>query len=46
MNFYIIEKCLEDYLECLYRNGTNEEQQKVIKAISELSIIKTNMKNY
>ena len=44
MNFYIIEKCLEDYLQALFRNGTEEEQEECIEAIHELQKLKANMK--
>jgi hypothetical protein len=40
MNFQVIEKCLEDYLQALYISGTDEEQNEVTFAISELQKIK------
>lgn len=36
MNKQFIESVLEDYLEALYRGGTEEEQDRVNRAIREL----------
>ena len=44
MNFYIIENCLEDYLQALFKSGTDEEQKECIKAIHELQAIKEKIK--
>jgi len=36
MNKLIIRSVLEDYLQALYRGGTQEEQEQVLEAIKEL----------
>jgi len=37
MDKKLIEEVLEDYLQALYRGGTEEDQDKVKKAIKELN---------
>ena len=42
----IIRNCLEDYLQALYRCGTQEEQENVEIAITEHKIINKKLKDF